>query len=129
MALDPGVLAELESIVGREHVRHREGEVAPYARDATPLFSSQPDAVVFPARTEEVAAVLRLATAQRVPVVPRGAGSNLCAATVPLQGGILLVLTRMEEPAPPPGFLARAHEYADAAEIPRLLFLRTEKLG
>ena len=60
MALDAGVLAELESIVGREHVRHREGEVAPYARDATPLFSSPPDAVVFPARTEEVAAVLRL---------------------------------------------------------------------
>ncbi|WP_436795779.1 class I SAM-dependent methyltransferase [Actinospongicola halichondriae] len=38
-----------------------------------------------------------------------------------------LFLTRMEEPAPPPGFLARAPEYADVAEIPRLLFLRTEK--
>lgn len=39
-----------------------------------------------------------------------------------------LVVTRMEEPGPPPGFLARAPEYTDAAEIPRLLFLRTEKL-
>jgi len=39
-----------------------------------------------------------------------------------------LLLTRMEEPAPPPGFLARAQEYTDAAEIPRLLFLRAEKL-
>jgi len=38
-----------------------------------------------------------------------------------------LVLTRMEEPAPPPGFLARAAEYEAAATIPRLLFLRTEK--
>jgi SAM-dependent methyltransferase len=38
-----------------------------------------------------------------------------------------LFLTRMDEPAPPPGFLARAHEYAEAASIPRLLFLRTEK--
>jgi SAM-dependent methyltransferase len=38
-----------------------------------------------------------------------------------------LLLTRMEEPAPPPGFLARAHEYAEAASIPRLLFLRTER--
>ncbi len=35
-----------------------------------------------------------------------------------------LVLERMEEPAPPPGFLARAEEYADAASVPRLLFLR-----
>jgi SAM-dependent methyltransferase len=39
-----------------------------------------------------------------------------------------LVITRMEEPAPPPGFLARAEEYQAAATIPRLLFLRTEKL-
>jgi SAM-dependent methyltransferase len=38
-----------------------------------------------------------------------------------------LLLTWMGEPAPPPGFLARAHEYYDAATIPRLLALRTEK--
>jgi SAM-dependent methyltransferase len=38
-----------------------------------------------------------------------------------------LVLRRMEEPAPPPGFLARAEEYEAAATIPRLLFLRLEK--
>lgn len=40
-----------------------------------------------------------------------------------------LYLTRMEEPAPPPGFIAKAHEYAEAATIPRLLFLRAEKLA
>ena len=39
--------------------------------------------------------MLALATRRRVPVVPRGAGSNLCAATVPLRGGIVLVLTRL----------------------------------
>ena len=38
-----------------------------------------------------------------------------------------LLLTRMEEPAPPPGFLARAAEYEAASSIPRLLLLRTEK--
>ena len=38
-----------------------------------------------------------------------------------------LVVRRMDEPAPPPGFLARAAEYAAAATIPRLLFLRAEK--
>ncbi|MGE3621461.1 MAG: class I SAM-dependent methyltransferase [Acidimicrobiia bacterium] len=38
-----------------------------------------------------------------------------------------LRLARMEEPAPPAGFLARAEEYAQAASIPRLLFLRCEK--
>ena len=39
-----------------------------------------------------------------------------------------LLLTRMEEPAPPPGFIERAAEYAEAATIPRLLFLRAEKV-
>ena len=38
-----------------------------------------------------------------------------------------LRLVRMEEPSPPPGFLARAPAYQDAAEIPRLLVLVTEK--
>jgi SAM-dependent methyltransferase len=38
-----------------------------------------------------------------------------------------LLITRMEEPAPPPGFLARAAEYAEAATIPRLLFLLCER--
>lgn len=38
-----------------------------------------------------------------------------------------LVVHRMEEPAPPPGFLARAAEYEAAASIPRLLFLRCQK--
>jgi SAM-dependent methyltransferase len=40
-----------------------------------------------------------------------------------------LVIREMAEPAPPPGFLARADEYEQAATIPRLLFLRAEKLG
>jgi len=40
-----------------------------------------------------------------------------------------MFVTRMEEPPPPPGFLARAEEYIAATTIPRLLFLRAEKLG
>ena len=38
-----------------------------------------------------------------------------------------MYVRRMEEPAPPPGVLARAHEYRDAATIPRLLFLFAER--
>ena len=39
-----------------------------------------------------------------------------------------LLIERMEEPAPPPGFIARAEEYKEAATIPRLLFLRAVAL-
>lgn len=38
-----------------------------------------------------------------------------------------LLIERMEEPAPPPGFLALAPEYTEAATVPRLLYLRTVK--
>jgi glycolate oxidase len=96
VTLDRRLVAELEAVVGAQHVRTEPGDLEPYARDATPAFRALPDAVVWPADTEQVAAVLRLATERRVPVVPRGAGSNLCAATVPERGGIVLVLTRMD---------------------------------
>ncbi|GAA1422365.1 glycolate oxidase subunit GlcD [Streptomyces thermospinosisporus] len=87
---------DLAAIVGPDHVRVDDGALAAYARDATPLFHSLPQAVVLPGSTEEVAAVLKYATERAVPVVPRGAGSNLCAGTVPLTGGIVLALTRLD---------------------------------
>jgi len=85
----------LEQAVGARNVRGDPGALVTYATDATPLQRGEPDLVVFPASTEEVAAVLRLADEARVPVIPRGSGTNLSAGTVPLSGGIVLVLTRM----------------------------------
>ncbi|HRW19189.1 MAG TPA: FAD-linked oxidase C-terminal domain-containing protein [Dermatophilaceae bacterium] len=95
-ALSPEVLDRLRAIVGPEHVLVSDGDVEPYARDATPLFHARPDAVVLPGSTQEVSRILRLASEQGIPVTPRGAGSNLAAATVVgPAGGIVLVLTRM----------------------------------
>jgi glycolate oxidase len=130
MSLDRALVTELEGIVGAEHVRTDRGDVEPYARDATPVFRAVPDAVVWPRTAKEVAAVLRLATRRRVPVVPRGAGSNLCAATVAERGGIVLVLTRMNEilEISPGELLARVQagvttaELADAAAARGLLY-------
>ncbi len=48
---------------------------------------------------------------------------------VNVMAGAGLLITRMEEPAPPPGFLARAEEYREAASIPRLLLLHAEKVA
>jgi glycolate oxidase len=95
--LAPDVLAELRGIVGERYVLTTDGDVEPFSRDATPLFRERPDAVVLPATTAEVSAVLALATRLGIPVVPRGAGSNLSAATLAEHGGIVLVLTRMNK--------------------------------
>ncbi len=93
--VDEAVLAELRGIVGEQYVLHSDGDVEPYSRDATPLMQATPDCVVLPETTAQVAAVLKLATARRVPVIPRGAGSNLSGATLAEHGGIVLALTRM----------------------------------
>jgi glycolate oxidase len=65
-----------------------------YSYDGT-FAQSLPDVVALPESTEEVAAVVRVAAEQRVPVVPRGMASGLAAAAVPFGGGIALSLTRM----------------------------------
>ncbi len=93
--IDPAALDALRRIVGAEYVLTSDGDVEPFSRDATPLFRARPDAVVLPADTAQIAAVLTLATRLGIPVTPRGAGSNLSAATIPEHGGIVMVLTRM----------------------------------
>lgn len=95
VGLPATVLDELRGIVGPKHVLSLDGDVEPFSRDATPLFRARPDAVVLPGSTEEVSAILALASRRGIPVTPRGAGSNLAAATIPEHGGIVLVLTRM----------------------------------
>jgi len=86
----------LRGLLGDDRVRVDAAARTAYAIDATPLHHGAPDVVVFPETTEEVAAVLRLASEHRVPVVPRGAGTNLSAAAVPHLGGVVLVLTGMD---------------------------------
>jgi glycolate oxidase len=93
--VDDRIVSELARIVGDKHVLVAEGDLEAYSRDATPLFHARPDCVVQPETTEQVAAIMALATAHRIPVIPRGAGSNLAAATLAEHGGIVLALSRM----------------------------------
>ncbi|MDX6723806.1 MAG: glycolate oxidase [Solirubrobacteraceae bacterium] len=120
----------LEAVVGADHVRDDAGALLTFSTDATPLQRGAPDIVVFPGSAEEVAAVLRIADERRVPVVPRGSGTNLSAGTVPHRGGIVLVLTRMDRirEISPDDLVAvcepgvRTIELAQAAAEQKLLF-------
>ncbi|MGA2015184.1 MAG: FAD-linked oxidase C-terminal domain-containing protein [Solirubrobacteraceae bacterium] len=94
-AMSTGLLRSLEAVVGADHVRADEGALVSFSTDSTPLQRGRPDVVVFPATAAEVAGVLRIANERRVPVVPRGSGTNLSGGTIPQLGGIVLVLTRM----------------------------------
>lgn len=86
---------QLRELLGEKYFREDNEARVAYSYDATPTYQSLPDAVAFPGDTHDVAAILKLAHEQRIPVVSRGAGSNLSAGTVPVEGGIVLVMTRM----------------------------------
>ncbi len=66
-----------------------------YLSDALGRRKSTADALVFPLNTQEISSVLQYAHKNRIPVTPRGAGTNLVGSTVPIKGGILLDLSRM----------------------------------
>jgi glycolate oxidase len=90
----PDLVAELTALVGEAYVRTDPASLLSYGTDA--LKRGHPaDAVVSPADTGEVAAVVRLCAAHDVPFLPRGAGSGYTGGAVPVHGGIVISLERM----------------------------------
>lgn len=92
--LSSSVISKLKAIVGSGNVLADHEDMVIYSNDAT-VFNHLPDAVVRPISRDEVAAVVKVAAANNIPVTPRGAGTCLSGGAVPLKGGIVLDLARM----------------------------------
>ena len=88
------VSKDISSIVGPEHVLTTPEDRWTYAYDSTDL-AALPDLVVFPGSAAEIAGMVRLANEHGFPVVPRGAGTGRAGGSVPIQGGVVLVMTRL----------------------------------
>lgn len=95
--LSQAITEELENIVGNGNVQTSQASRLVYSYDATPNFQALPDAVVAPRSTEEVAEVVKVCNREKIPIVPRGSGTNLCAGTVPTEGGIVLLFKHMNK--------------------------------
>jgi glycolate oxidase len=95
----PAVIAELEAIVGARGVVVDPDRLQPYSHDEVtePRYHHMPEAVVYPETTEQVAALVALANRELIPVVPRGAGTGLACGAVPVYGGIVVALERMNK--------------------------------
>jgi glycolate oxidase len=92
--MNPVVIKALAAIVGAEHILTSPEERWTYAYDAT-AEAHAPEAVVFPGSAAEISRILKLANEHRFPVTPRGAGTGRSGGAVPIQGGVVLVLTRL----------------------------------
>lgn len=69
-----------------------------YAKDEMPIYGTHmPDLAVLPRSTQEVADVVKICYDNNIPVTPRGAGTGLAGGAVPLYGGVLIDLMKMNK--------------------------------
>ncbi len=92
--ITPGILAEIRTLVGSESVTTEPDALTLYGQDETEDLLFRPEVVVKPANTQEVSALLALATRHCIPVTPRAGGTGLSGGALPVRGGILLSMER-----------------------------------
>jgi glycolate oxidase len=93
--MQSSLIDDLLKISGKTGVLYTPEDLAVYSFDGT-FIEARPDLVVLPETTEQVSQIVKLAAEARIPIVPRGMGSGLAAASVPTPSGcIVLSLTRM----------------------------------
>jgi glycolate oxidase len=94
MNVSPTFLTHLQALVPAPYLKIDEASRDTYGADALKR-GRQPDAVVFPADTQQVAAIVRLCAKHGVPIVPRGAGTGYTGGAVPMRGGVVISLERL----------------------------------
>ncbi len=95
--IDQDVLKRLRDIVGDQFVITDEEKMEPYSHDevAEAEYAHMPEVVIKPKTSAEIAEIVKLANEKLIPITPRGAGSGLSCGAVPIYGGILLSVERM----------------------------------
>ncbi len=96
MPLSESCYRELEKVSGKENITREKEELLCYSYDATG-DSYLPDAVIFPGSEQEVSSILKLAQTHGSIVIPRGAGSGMTGGAVPVNGGLVMVFSRMNQ--------------------------------
>ncbi len=94
----PAIVAQLQAIVGVQHVIFGDADrMQDYSHDEVvgTEYRHMPEVVVKPSAAAEISEIMKLANRERIPVTPRGAGSGLSGGAVPVFGGIVLSVERM----------------------------------
>ncbi|MBU2430207.1 MAG: FAD-binding protein, partial [Proteobacteria bacterium] len=86
----------LKNIVGENNIKTDPSDLYAYGSDAS-VHHAFPWAVVRPENTAQVQEILKYANQNLIPVIPRGSGSGMCGQTVPIHGGIVLDMKRMNK--------------------------------
>ncbi|MBX6763073.1 MAG: FAD-binding protein [Rubrobacteraceae bacterium] len=89
------LIRTMESILGPEGVIHEREQLRTYECDGLMNYRVIPDLVVLPESAEQVQKVVRVCHEEGIPFVARGSGTGLSGGALPVEKGILIVLSRM----------------------------------
>jgi glycolate oxidase len=96
MSISPQIIKKIQRIVGKERLSYAKEDLLCYAYDATGN-EHLPDVVVFPTTPQEISDILKLANQYQFYVIPRGSGSGMSGGSVPVSGGLVLAMTRLNQ--------------------------------
>jgi glycolate oxidase len=88
-------ITHLKEKLGDKNVYHEKEDLLVLGYDSTPGVHHLPEVAVFPTSSEQVRAAIEIARREGLPIVPRGSGTGLSGGSVPIAGGMVLCLTRM----------------------------------
>ncbi|MEA2059380.1 MAG: FAD-linked oxidase C-terminal domain-containing protein [Thermodesulfobacteriota bacterium] len=94
MGISDPVFNELIKIVGKDHVTQSKEDLVCYAYDAS-SSTFMPEAVVFPSNAEDISKIFHLAAKTHLTIIPRGSGSGMTGGALPVNGGLVMTLSRM----------------------------------
>ncbi|MFV0338572.1 MAG: FAD-binding oxidoreductase [Chthoniobacterales bacterium] len=89
------LLSSLKTVFAPEQILSEEVDLLPYSFDGTAVLNQMPRAVVFPSSSEEVAALLKLASQEKIAIATRGSGTGLSGGSIPTPDCVVLCLSKM----------------------------------
>ena len=92
--MNKNIIKKLQAIVGEKHLATAKEDLMCYSYDGTGM-EFMPAAVVFPGSAAEICSILELANQELFPVIPRGAGTGMTGGALPVEGGLVLVTSRL----------------------------------
>ena len=97
MEFESDLIQRFRDIVGLDGILHQAEELVVYECDGYIVEKNVPDVVLFPKTTQDVVRIVRTCNEFDVPFVPRGAGTSLAGGCLPVGGGVMISLTRMNQ--------------------------------
>ena len=95
--VNKNILSQFEAIIGKQNVLFDDESLNNYGHDETEDLVFLPEVVLKPGTPEEISSILKICNKELIPVTPRGAGTGLSGAALPVHGGVILSMERFNK--------------------------------